>query len=186
MSIQQKEADRSITTFTGFAPAAGGMKECRTSQAAPTRGGISRGGRLGDASGTPGKPNDMMQQERGRERAEVESKKDKYDGALLGRGELRVSNRTRPQLQDTSPKGSEFPFLRYRGMVFVPMRTECVDCDRTAIAFHGRHAYCRRCLTKALIQDPDAHKCPACGEKQPAQVLWEGRPCGKCRERKRT
>ena len=62
---------------------------------------------------------------------------------------------------------------------------ECSECDRRASAFWGRHAYCSSCLVDAQRADPDAQKCPTCGEQQGSQIMWRGEDCGACKSRKR-
>jgi len=61
------------------------------------------------------------------------------------------------------------------------MRNECCDCDRPALRFWGRFAYCRQCFDLAKNEAPKAHSCPDCGEEQPPNVLWRGHTCGECR-----
>ena len=61
------------------------------------------------------------------------------------------------------------------------MRSECCDCDRTAIRYWGRYAYCRKCLNKAVAEKPRDHECPKCKQEQPPQVMWRGTACGGCK-----
>lgn len=60
--------------------------------------------------------------------------------------------------------------------------TECTDCDRRAVAFHGALAYCKSHLVDAIAENPHAHDCPVCHTAQPDHVLWEGRTCGLCKQ----
>jgi hypothetical protein len=62
------------------------------------------------------------------------------------------------------------------------MRTECADCDRQAVAYWGKDAYCSQCLLVAKREQPEAHRCMQCGRQQPANVSWwRVTPCGSCK-----
>lgn len=61
------------------------------------------------------------------------------------------------------------------------MMSECVDCDATAVAYHGRFAYCERHLAQKRGSYPDLHTCRHCGEPQPLHMSWHrDRPCDAC------
>jgi hypothetical protein len=63
------------------------------------------------------------------------------------------------------------------------MTSECCECDRAAIAYHGPYAYCAVCLTVARRLEPDAHRCVRCHAEQPRNVSWHrNAPCGSCQE----
>lgn len=61
------------------------------------------------------------------------------------------------------------------------MQSECCNCDRAAVIYHGPFAYCMVCLVEARRADPDAHRCVKCSAWQPANVSWHrDAPCKSC------
>lgn len=61
------------------------------------------------------------------------------------------------------------------------MISECCECDKIAIIYHGPYAYCAKHLTDAVSENKTAHECIQCGEEQPHNVSWRrDAPCGKC------
>lgn len=64
----------------------------------------------------------------------------------------------------------------------VAVKTECAECDKMAVAFHGPLAFCERHLEDEKKYYPQRHQCVKCGEEQPRHVLWErSYPCAKCK-----
>lgn len=61
------------------------------------------------------------------------------------------------------------------------MFSECCECDKQAVRYWGRYAYCKAHVAAASVAEPDAHKCTSCKREQPAHVSWRrDKPCGKC------
>ena len=62
------------------------------------------------------------------------------------------------------------------------MLSECATCDRGAVSYWGRYAFCSGCLASEQLEHPDAHCCVSCGARQPTNVSWlRSSPCGACK-----
>lgn len=64
------------------------------------------------------------------------------------------------------------------------MMSECVECDKIAIRYWGRYAYCKVHFEIAKLNYPGVHECILCQKEQPPQVMWRGdAPCKSCQEK---